>query len=170
VVFCGKASSLSCCFVLFRLLAGITSARSHFCARFTAIRGPIPELQGQLKNIRMSKDKREIVFDVPIALVKHIETKWSDNEHMKLAPCTVLPELEEDSWSQSGGYGGGRGGYGGGGGGGYGGGYNRGSGGGYGGSSGGGGFGGGFGGSRGGGRGFVGSSRGGGRGFVGGRR
>jgi len=100
----------------------------------------------QLRGMRMCKDKKGCVFDVPADKIKVIEEQWKGDKHATLEKLTELPELCEGVSSNPGGQGSSRdGGYGnrgsggynnrGGGGGGYnnnrsGGGYNRGGGGG----------------------------------------
>jgi len=112
------------------------------------------------RGMRMCKDKKSCVFDVPLDKLKKIEEQWKGDKHATLEKLTELPELCEgvssnptggQGSSRDGGYGNRSGGYnnrGGGGGGNYnrGGGYGGGNDGGFGGgNSGGGGGGGGYG-------------------------
>merc|ERR1711962_901899 len=94
------------------------------------------------RGMRMCKDKKSCVFDVPLDKIKKIEEQWKGDKHATLEKLTELPELCEgvssnptggQGSSRDGGYGNRSGGYnnrGGGGGGGYGGGNNGGGGGG----------------------------------------
>merc|ERR1711962_1831327 len=91
------------------------------------------------RGMRMCKDKKSCVFDVPLDKIKKIEEQWKGDKHATLEKLTELPELCEgvssnptggQGSSRDGGYGNRSGGYNnrGGGGGGGGGNYNRGGG------------------------------------------
>merc|ERR1711962_11609 len=75
------------------------------------------------RGMRMCKDKKSCVFDVPLDKIKKIEEQWKGDKHATLEKLTELPELCEgvssnptggQGSSRDGGYGGGNNGGGGG--------------------------------------------------------
>ncbi|XP_014770272.1 nucleolar RNA helicase 2 isoform X1 [Octopus bimaculoides] len=89
-----------------------------------ALERQVPEMSYKVGEIRLTKDKKGGVLDVPADMVRLLEMKWLNSKHESLEKATELPELIEDNSAMRNGrrgYGGG----GGGGGGGYGGGWGR---------------------------------------------
>ena len=102
-----------------------------------------PDVESSVKALRLQKDRRGAVFDLPSHLVEKVKKTWVDTDAMQLKVATELPVLDEEFSSGRGGgrFGGGGGRFGGRGGGGRFGGGRYGGGGGFGRGRGGGGFG-----------------------------